>query len=160
MHSSYTPLGTYSICTNGTSVKYTLKPMHEPDGSTVFARWTSHIVGNIYFHSIAVSTDSHYALPSYRYNLLGSPASAGCIRMTVADAKWIYDYASTGTPVKIVKGDTSKPGPLGKPAVIKTTGSINYDPTDPEVPDSRKKADYKAKKITGYMTKKGKRVGY
>ena len=160
LHSSYTPLGTYSICTNGTSVKYTLKPMHEPDGSTVFARWTSHIVGNIYFHSIAVSTDSHYALPSYRYNLLGSPASAGCIRMTVADAKWIYDYASTGTPVKIVKGDTSKPGPLGKPAVIKTTGSINYDPTDPEVPDSRKKADYKAKKITGYMTKKGKRVGY
>lgn len=158
--SSYTPLGNYSICTNGTSVKYTLKEMHEPDGSIVFARWTSHIVGNVYFHSIAVSTDSHYALPSYRYNLLGSPASAGCIRMTVSDAKWIYDYASTGTPVKIVKGNSSKPGPLGKPAVIKTTSGINYDPTDPAVPDSRKKADYKAKRITGYKTKKGKKVGY
>lgn len=158
--SSYTPLGSYSICTNGTSVKYTVKEMHEPDQSIVFARWTSHIVGNVYFHSIAVSSDSHYALPSYRYNLLGSPASAGCIRMTVADAKWIYDYASTGTPVKILKGNSSKPGPLGKGTVIKTTSGINYDPTDPAVPDSRKKADYKAKKITGYMTKKGKRVGY
>lgn len=159
-HSSYTPIGTYSICTNGTSVKYSMKPMHEPDDSIVYARWASHIVGNVYFHAIAVSTDSHYALPSYRYNLLGSPASAGCIRMTVADAKWIYDYASTGTTVKIVKGDSSKPGPLGKPPIIKTTGSINYDPTDPAVPDSRKKADYKAKKITGYMTRSGKRVGY
>ena len=80
--------------------------------------------------------------------------------MTVADAKWIYDYASTGTTVKIVKGSASKPGPLGKSPVIKTTGGINYDPTDPEVPDTRKKADYKAKRITGYMTKKGKKVGY
>lgn len=158
--SSYTPLGSYSICTNGTSVKYTLKPMHEPDGSIVYARWASHIVGNVYFHAIAVSTQSHYALPSYRYNLLGSPASAGCIRMTVADAKWIYDYCSTGTPVKILKGNKSKPGPLGKGSVIKVTGGINYDPTDPGVPDSRKKADYKAKRISGYQTKSGKKVGY
>lgn len=158
--SSYTPLGTYSICTNGQSVKYTLKPMLEPDGQTLYARWASHIVGNVYFHAIAVGTQSHYALPSSTYNRLGSPASAGCIRMTVADAKWIYDYASTGTTVKIVKGSTSKPGPLGKAPVIKTTGGINYDPTDPGVPDSRKKADYKAKRISGYMTKKGKKVGY
>ena len=49
-HSSYTPLGTYTICTNGQSVKYTLKPMHEPDGSTVYARWATHFVGNVYFH--------------------------------------------------------------------------------------------------------------
>lgn len=158
--SSYTPLGNYSICTNGISVKYSLKEMHEPDGRILYARWSSHIVGNVYFHAIAVSAKSHYSLPSARYNRLGSPASAGCIRMTVADAKWVYDYASTGTPVKISKGNSSKPGPLGKAAVIKTTGSINYDPTDPGVPDSRKKADYKAKRITGYMTKSGKRVGY
>lgn len=158
--SSYTPLGTYSICTNGQSVKYTLKPMHEPDGSIVYARWASHVVGNIYFHSIAVGTQSHYALPASTYNRLGSPCSAGCIRMTVADAKWIFDYAATGTTVKILKGNSKKPGPLGKAAVIKNQGSINYDPTDPAVPDSRKKKDYKAKRISGYMTRSGKRVGY
>ncbi len=159
LHSSYTPLGTYSICTNGQSVKYTLKPMVEPDGSTVYARWATHIVGNVYFHAIAVGSQSHYALSSSTYNRLGSPASAGCIRMTVADAKWIYDYASTGSTVKIIKGKASKPGPMGKNAVIKTKG-VSYDPTDPAVPTSRKKADYKAKRISGYMTKNGTRVGY
>ena len=157
-HSSYTPLGTYTICTNGQSVKYTLKPMHEPDGSTVYARWATHFVGNVYFHSIAVGTQSHYALPASTYNRLGSPASAGCIRMTVADAKWIYDYTSTGNTVKVNKGNSKKPGPLGKAPTI--TSNVNYDPTDPAVPDSRKKADYKAKRISGYMTKKGVKVGY
>ncbi|MBR1742128.1 MAG: L,D-transpeptidase, partial [Lachnospiraceae bacterium] len=141
--SSFTPIGTYSVCSNGAAVRYTLKPMHEPDGRTIYARWCTHIVGNVYFHAIAVSTQSHYALPSYKFNRLGSPASAGCIRMTVADAKWLYDYVPTGTTVKINVGSSSKPGPYGKPATIKANG-INYDPTDPEVPDSRKKADYKA----------------
>ncbi len=159
LHSSFTPLGNYSICTNGQSVKYTMKPMLEPDGSTVYARWATHIVGNVYFHAIAVGSQSHYALSSSTYNRLGTPASAGCIRMTVADAKWIYDYASTGSRVKIIKGNAKKPGPMGKNAVIKTNG-VSYDPTDPAVPDSRKKADYKAKRISGYMKKNGTRVGY
>lgn len=158
--SAYTPIGTYSVCTNGQSVKYTLKPMHEPDGSTVYARWATHIVGNVYFHSIAVGTQSHYALPAVTYNKLGKPASAGCIRMAVADAKWIYDYTSTGNTIKIVKGSKKKPGPLGKAKTIKTKAGINYDPTDPAVPDSRKKKDYKAKRISGYLTKKGKKIGY
>lgn len=158
VNTSYTPIGTYSICTNGQSVKYTLKTMNEPDGSICYARWTTHIVGNVYFHAIAVGAQSHYALSSSTYNRLGTPASAGCIRMTVADAKWIYDYASKGSTVKIVTGSTAKPGPLGKPATI--TSKVNYDPTDPEVPDSKKKADYKAGKISGYMTKSGKKVGY
>lgn len=160
IHSSFTPIGNFSICSNGSAVKYSLKPMYEPNGSTVYARWTSHIVGNVYFHSIAVGSQSHYALNPYTYNRLGSPASAGCIRMTVADSKWIYDYAATGSKVKIVVGNRSKPGPLGKAKTIKVTSSIHYDPTDPAVPDSRKKADYKAKRISGYMTKKGKKVGY
>lgn len=158
-NTSYSPIGTFSICSNGTSAKFTLKPMYEPDGSTCYARWASHIVGNVYFHSIAVGAQSHYALSASNFNRLGSAASAGCIRMQVADAKWIYDYASLGSTVKIVVGDSSHPGPLGKPKLIKISGSINYDPTDPEVPDSRKKRDYKAGLITGYITKAGKRVG-
>lgn len=158
--SSYTPIGDYSICSNGTSVKYTMKPMYEPDGSICYARWASHVVGNVYFHSVAVSSDSHYALSPSNYNRLGSPASAGCIRMTVADAKWFYDYVSKGTPVKIETGSSSYPGPLGKNATIKIDSSIHYDPTDPAVPLSTKKKDYKAGKISGYMTAGGKKVGY
>lgn len=160
LSSSNTPIGTYSICSNGTASKYTVKPMHEPDGSTVYARWASHVVGNVYFHSIAVGSDSHYALNPYTYNRLGSPASAGCIRMAVADAKWLYDYAAVGTTVKIVVGNASKPGPFGKSRTIKVSSSIHYDPTDPAVPLATKKRDYKAGRISGYMTKSGKKVGY
>lgn len=161
LNSSFTPLGTYSVCSNGVAVKYSLKPMHEPDGSTVYARWATHIVGNVYFHAVAVGSRSHKALNYKSYNKLGSPASAGCIRMTVADAKWIYDHAGTGTEVKIVKGSAKTPGPLGKPSTIKIKSSkVKYDPTDPAISDSAKAKDYKAKRISGYMKKNGTKVGY
>ena len=161
LKSSFTPLGTYSVCSNGVAVKYSLKPMHEPDGSTVYARWATHIVGNVYFHAVAVGSRSHKALNYKSYNKLGSPASAGCIRMTVADAKWIYDHAGTGTEVKIVKGSAKTPGPLGKPSTIKIKSSkVKYDPTDPAISDSTKAKDYKAKRISGYMKKNGTKVGY
>ena len=161
LNSSFTPLGTYSVCSNGVAVKYSLKPMHEPDGSTVYARWATHVVGNVYFHAVAVGSRSHNALNYKSYNKLGSPASAGCIRMTVADAKWIYDHAGTGTEVKIVKGSAKTPGPLGKPSTIKIKSSkVKYDPTDPAISDSAKAKDYKAKRISGYMKKNGTKVGY
>ena len=161
LKSSFTPLGTYSVCSNGVAVKYSLKPMHEPDGSTVYARWATHIVGNVYFHAVAVGSRSHNALNYKSYNKLGSPASAGCIRMTVADAKWIYDHVGTGTEVKIVKGSAKTPGPLGKPSTIKIKSSkVKYDPTDPAISDSAKAKDYKAKRISGYMKKNGTKVGY
>ena len=63
---------------------------------------------------------------------LGHPASHGCIRCCVADAKFIYDYCN-GARVTIFDGVyTSKEvfkGPLGRnPLVPKTSGA---DPTDP-----------------------------
>ncbi len=63
----------------------------------------SHVVGNVYFHAIAVGSQSHYALRASNYNKLGSAASAGCIRMTVADAKWLYDYAAVAVQLKLKK---------------------------------------------------------
>lgn len=157
--SSFTPLGTYSICSNGTAVRYSVKQMYEPDGQILYARWTTHIVGNVYFHSIAVGSNSHYALSASTYNRLGTPASAGCIRMAVLDAKWIYDYVATGSKVVIKQGSSSKPGPLGKNKTIKVSDGINYDPTDPDVPDSTKKKDFKAGRISGYIAKNGKKFG-
>ena len=160
VNSSFTPLGRFSISYNGAVAKYSLKPMYEPDGSIVYARWASHVVGNVYFHAIAVGRQSHTALNPYTYNRLGSPASAGCIRMTVADAKWIYDYVSVGSEVRILKGSSGTPGPFGKPKTIKVSSSIHYDPTDPAISNARKKRDYNAGRISGYMTKSGKKVGY
>lgn len=88
--------------------------------------------GGIFFHSIPCSTPSLYNVPDLPYSILGHPASHGCIRCCVADAKFIYDYCN-GARVTIFDGVyTSKEvfkGPLGRnPLVPKTSGA---DPTDP-----------------------------
>lgn len=63
----------------------------------------------------------------------GTSASAGCIRLTVQDAKWIYDNCKSGTTVEFYS--SSEPGPLGKPepAKIEEYEELrDWDPTDPD----------------------------
>lgn len=36
---------------------------------------------------------------TYWHNNFGHPMSHGCVNMTIADAKWFYDWAPMGTPV-------------------------------------------------------------
>ena len=58
----------------------------------------------------------------------------GCIRLTVADAKWIFDNCPLGTSVEFYS--SSNPGPLGKPSAKKISSYgkplMNWDPTDPD----------------------------
>lgn len=35
------------------------------------------------------------------HNNFGTPMSAGCVNMTIADAQWMYNWASVGTVVKV-----------------------------------------------------------
>ena len=60
------------------------------------------------------------------FNKLGTPASAGCVRMPYKLAKYIYNTCPIGTPVQVIKG---KKGdyPMGKPK--KYTATSNIDPT-------------------------------
>ena len=85
----------------------------------------------IHFHSVAGYRMSSHNLSYTDYNMLGQPASHGCVRLCVRDAKWIYDYMPIGTWVHIY--DSSYPGPFGKPATIKITPDMDYDPTDPNL---------------------------
>lgn len=89
--------------------------------------------GGIYIHSVAGGTRSYYNLPAGEYNKLGSPASHGCVRVCVADARWIY-YNCNNSTVKIIDGayvsDEAFKGPLGRPARVPLYGSCNFDPTD------------------------------
>lgn len=97
-----------------------------------WGQYATHVVAGIYFHSVAGSAPNPYALPAGEYNRLGAPASHGCIRMTVADAKWIYDNCGLGTKVTIYD-DYSSPGPFDKPIPQRIPGEQNWDPTDPAV---------------------------
>ena len=120
-----TPLGTYQ-----TINEYKWRKM--VDGT--YSQYAYRIVGAILFHSVPYYSQAKNDLEWEEFNKLGSPASLGCVRMTVADSKWLMDNCPIGTKVTIYD-DASNPGPLGKPDTIKIPADSpykNWDPTDPD----------------------------
>lgn len=104
---------------------------HTP-GTYVYGQYTTKIVGNILFHSVPYLRKNDPASLEYlKYDKLGTSASAGCVRLTVQDAQWIFNNISAGTVVEFYSD--SNPGPLGKPGAAKISGNVecrNWDPTD------------------------------
>ncbi len=101
---------------------------------SVYGQYSTQIVGHILFHSVPYRRQSKNSLIYSYYDKLGTKASAGCVRLTVEDAKWIYDNCILGTCVEFYD-DADNPGPLGKPTAQKISGNValrNWDPTDPD----------------------------
>ena len=95
----------------------------------VYGYYTSGIWGDFLFHSVPYYNTSPDALKTKEFNKLGEDGSLGCVRMAVADVKWIYDNCPVGTPITIY--DDENAGPLGKPEAIRITDlSCGWDPTD------------------------------
>jgi FOG: Glucan-binding domain (YG repeat) len=116
-----TPTGTFS-----TSAKYRVHELMGPS----WGQYCTRIVGGVLFHSVAGTRNIPYNISAGAYNLLGSPASHGCVRLSVRDAKWIYDNCSLRMRVTISDNAYQ---PFDKPATIKIPASQNWDPTDPNV---------------------------
>lgn len=117
-----TPVGTFY-----TPAKYRWHTLMGPS----YGQYCTRITGNILFHSVAGKNMTSYNLNAKDYNMLGQPASHGCVRLCVRDAKWIYDNCSLKTKVTIY--DATNPGPLGKPDTIKIPAWQTWDPTDPNI---------------------------
>lgn len=115
-----TPLGTFHI---GNQYRWQLM-IHD-----VYSQWASVITNMILFHSVPYSERDNHTLLTSSYNKLGQTASSGCVRLSCADAKWIYDNIDRGTTVIIYNSDD--PGPLGKPEPIRIPKGQRWDPTDP-----------------------------
>lgn len=99
----------------------------------VWGHYTTKIVGNILFHSVPYLSNDPSTLEYWEYDKLGTSASMGCVRLTVADAQWIFNNMPAGTPVEFYSD--SNPGPLGKPSAQKiseNTECRGWDPTDPD----------------------------
>lgn len=75
-----------------------------PRWGNSYARYWTRINGSIAFHSPIYTAVSNTAMKISSYNMLGQRASHGCIRLSVWDAKWIYDNVGAGTVVSIVEG--------------------------------------------------------
>lgn len=102
----------------------------------VYGQYCTQINGNILFHSVPYLRKGDTAsLEYWEYDKLGTYASAGCIRLTVKDAKWIYDNCAKGTKVEFYS--SSDAGPLGRPSAKKISSYPdnlrNWDPTDPSI---------------------------
>lgn len=99
----------------------------------VYGQYCTRITGHILFHSVPYATNSPDSLKYTAYDKLGTKASAGCIRLTVQDAMWVYNNCASGTYVEFYS--SSDPGPLGKPSARKISSNVdcrNWDPTDPD----------------------------
>ena len=109
----YTDLDRAFICATGTTTypsplgTFTLSGKRAshcefPNWGGGQARWWTKITEEIAFHSVLYSDSSNdMTLKVSSYKGLGRRGSHGCIRMTVADAKWIYENAKAGMKVWI-----------------------------------------------------------
>ena len=114
-----TPIGTFPL---GEKMRW-----HTLNGPC-YGQYCTRITRGFLFHSVWYYRRTPSSLAVKEYNKLGTTASHGCVRLMVADAKWIYDNVPSGSSVIIY--NSSKPGPLGKPKAVKISGSTNWDPSD------------------------------
>lgn len=68
-----------------------------------YAQYWTKINSSIAFHSVCYNAVDTMALSVSSYKNLGKRASHGCIRLTVADAKWIYNNVGEGTVVTVTE---------------------------------------------------------
>jgi lipoprotein-anchoring transpeptidase ErfK/SrfK len=80
-----TVLGDYKIY-----VKYTATDMHGPDYYLPNVPYTMYFYQGYGIHG------------TYWHNSFGRPMSHGCVNLPTSEAKWFFDWAEIGTPVRVI----------------------------------------------------------
>ena len=121
-----TPTGEYVI---------TKKHRWQPMFGGVYTQYAVRFMPHVMFHSECYTVrNDNSALKWQEYNKLGQQASAGCVRETVADSKWLYDNCKLGTRV-IVYDDPNDSMPFDELHMVMIPADSQYrgwDPTDPD----------------------------
>ena len=98
-----TPLGTFVL--PGRTARWSTFPTW---GGGYAQYWTK-IDDSIAFHSVLYENSDTSTLKESSLTSLGKRGSHGCIRLTVADARWIYDHVRDGMTVYIHEDAASDP---------------------------------------------------
>lgn len=97
----------------------------------VYGQYCTRIHGSYLFHSVYYYHTVKNQMSTREYNKLGSQASAGCVRLAVVDAKWIYDHCDVGT--RVVIGESRRMvKPTRSKLKVSTARRTGWDPTDPD----------------------------
>jgi LysM repeat protein len=80
-----TVLGDYKVY-----VKYTADDMQGADYFLPAVPWTMYFYQGYAIHG------------AYWHNSFGRPMSHGCVNLPVAEAEWFFNFASVGTPVRVI----------------------------------------------------------
>lgn len=83
-------------------------------------------------HSVPYYKRTPDSLEYKQYNRLGTPASAGCCRLALCDAKWLYENSIPGTVVQVVH-DVNLIYPLTRGIIkidVNDVARRGWDPTD------------------------------
>ena len=118
-----TPVGTFK-----TPEKYRWRLMN----SGVSCQYATRLGAGLSFllHSIIYDVQDINTMWPETYNYRGVARSAGCIRFTSGDAKWIYDHCPIGTTVQVYNSPIA--GPYDRPTIAAVIPSTQrWDPTDP-----------------------------
>ena len=92
---STTPTGTYYIQAERGDSFYN---PNLSEGANYWTSWLNH--GEYLFHTVPTDANGNYKVAEAK-KLGKKPASHGCIRLSVADAKWINQNVPQGTKVVI-----------------------------------------------------------
>lgn len=116
----------------------------------VWGQYSTRITGHYLFHSVPYLEKDKGTLEYEEYNKLGTTASMGCIRLTVKDAKWIYDHCPIGTTIEMYRGDVEEPlqpEPVKK-LNVKDEERRGWDPTDPDADNPWRKGEMQKLAVT------------
>jgi len=137
-----------------------------------YAQFWTKITEDIAFHSVIYNEVDLQALNRKSYNMLGSRASHGCIRLLNHDAQWIYENIGEGTTVTITEDlplDTElrvalKPRELSSrwksaPTTPEPTASPEYR-SDAQPPEFRRMKKGSSGEDVYWLQMKLKELGY
>ena len=95
-----TPVGVFKVFSKSAQTFYTPNPRERMRFMTRFT--VGREGGNIGFHGIPYKATKYGEVPFY--TPLGlAPSSHGCIRMRVADAKWVFQNMAIGSTVSVLR---------------------------------------------------------